>query len=59
MNRKPDNRFPCQEQVGGNSKIPTIIYYDAAGNVRAVGAEAVKEGLEEIVEAEGWTKAEW
>jgi hypothetical protein len=45
--------------VGGDSKIPTIIYYDAGGNVRAVGAEAVKEGLEEIIEDEGWTKAEW
>lgn len=52
-------RYPCQEHVGGDSKIPTIIYYDKKGNVRAVGAEAVKEGLEEIFEDEGWEKAEW
>ncbi|KAG6901746.1 hypothetical protein C0995_008311 [Termitomyces sp. Mi166 len=52
-------RFPAQEQVGGDSKIPTIIYYDQRGNVRAVGAEALKEDLESMVEEEGWTKAEW
>lgn len=55
----PHVRFPAQEQVGGDSKIPTIIYYDADGNVGAAGAEAMKEGLEDLVEEEGWTKAEW
>ncbi|GLB37967.1 putative ATP binding [Lyophyllum shimeji] len=52
-------RFPAQEQVGGDSKIPTIIYYDQYGVVRAAGAEALKEGLEDMIEDEGWTKAEW
>ncbi|KAF5374600.1 hypothetical protein D9615_008990 [Tricholomella constricta] len=52
-------RFPAQEQVGGDSKIPTIIFYDKNGVVRAVGAEALKEGLDDMIEEEGWTKAEW
>lgn len=42
VNRIIDHRFPCQDQVGGDSKIPTIIYYDKDGNVRAVGAEATR-----------------
>jgi len=52
-------RFPAQEYISGASKIPTIIYYDPAGNVKAVGAEAVKEGILEIAEDEHWVKAEW
>jgi hypothetical protein len=40
-------------------KIPTIIYYDRAGKVKAVGAEAMKEGIYEKAEDEGWVKAEW
>jgi hypothetical protein len=52
-------RFPAQERVGGASKIPTIIYYDQEGKVRAIGAEATNEGFEQIAEDEGWTKAEW
>jgi len=43
----------------GSSKIPTIIYYDQQGNVRAVGAEAVCEGIEEEAEDGNWVKAEW
>ena len=30
----------------GSSKTPTIIYYDQQGKVRAVGAEAIYEGIE-------------
>ena len=52
-------RFPAHEYISGASKIPTIIYYDRAGNVKAVGAEAVKEGIYEIAEEEHWVKAEW
>ncbi|KAG6888221.1 hypothetical protein C0995_009757 [Termitomyces sp. Mi166 len=51
-------RFPGQEQVGGDSKIPTIIYYDQHGNIRAVGAEALKD-IESMIVERGWTKAEW
>ena len=43
----------------GDSKIPTIIYYDQKGQVRAVGAEAIREGIEEEAEDGKWFKAEW
>ncbi|KDR69801.1 hypothetical protein GALMADRAFT_145198 [Galerina marginata CBS 339.88] len=52
-------RYPAQEHVGGDSKIPTIVYYDKQGKVRAVGAEAMREGIEDQAEDEEWTKAEW
>ncbi|KAG6888217.1 hypothetical protein C0995_009752 [Termitomyces sp. Mi166 len=50
-------RYPTQGV--GDAKIPTVIYYDAQGTARAAGAEAMREGLYELVEDEGWTKAEW
>ena len=52
-------RFPAHEHISGASKIPTVIYYDLSGRVRAVGAEAMKEGIYEIAEEENWVKAEW
>ena len=52
-------RFPAQEQISGASKIPTVIYYDRTGKVRAVGAEAMKESIYVIAEEENWVKAEW
>jgi hypothetical protein len=52
-------RYPAQERVGGDSKIPTIVYYNRSGNVQAVGAEAIREGIVEGAEDEGWSKAEW
>ena len=52
-------RFPANELISGASKIPTVIYYDRAGKVRAVGAEALQEGVFEIAEEENWIKAEW
>ena len=56
---KDDGRFPAHEHISGASKIPTIIYYDRDGKVRAVGAEAMREGIYEIAEDENWVKAEW
>ena len=52
------NRFPGQEHVAGNSKIPSIMYYDANGELKAAGAEA--EGASMVAEAEdeGWIKVE-
>ncbi|KIJ93872.1 hypothetical protein K443DRAFT_377127 [Laccaria amethystina LaAM-08-1] len=46
-------------QVNESLKIPTIIYYDASGKVRAVGAEAVQEDNYGTAEEEGWVKVEW
>jgi molecular chaperone DnaK (HSP70) len=45
--------------VGGSSKIPSILYYDQQGNVRAVGDEANGEGIEQIAEDKEWTRTEW
>jgi len=59
LNKVDDGRFPAHEHIGGASKIPTIIYYDLAGKVRAVGGEATREGIYEIAEDENWVKAEW
>jgi hypothetical protein len=36
-----------------------MIYYDLDGKVRAVGAEAIREGIYDIAEDEKWIKAEW
>ena len=55
----PDGRFPAQENAGGDSKIPSILLYDADGELRAVGAEALQDDLQQLAEEEGWTKAEW
>jgi hypothetical protein len=52
-------RFPAQELISGASKIPTIIYYDQGGKVRAVGAEAIKDGILVAAEDGQWSKAEW
>ncbi|KAF6750812.1 hypothetical protein DFP72DRAFT_909388 [Ephemerocybe angulata] len=56
---KAVTRFPAQEYISGASKIPTLIYYDRAGAVKAVGAEAVSESTIQSAEEHGWTKAEW
>jgi len=52
-------RFPAQETISGASKIPTIIYYDPEGKVRAVGAEATRDGIFEEAMEGGWVKSEW
>ncbi|KAH7884462.1 hypothetical protein F5I97DRAFT_1937901 [Phlebopus sp. FC_14] len=51
-------RFPGQEHVAGNSKIPSILYYDRHGNVMAAGAEADNATIVSQAEDEGWIKAE-
>jgi hypothetical protein len=53
------DRFPAQAKVGGDCKIPSIIYYDQQGNVRAVGAETMDEAFLEKAEDEGFIKVEW
>jgi molecular chaperone DnaK (HSP70) len=53
------SRFPAQDHVGGDSKIPSILYYDQDGELRAVGAEALQESVIEQAEEEGWAKLEW
>ena len=52
-------RFPAYEHITGAAKIPTVIYYDRTGKVRAVGAEAMRDGIHEMAEDENWIKAAW
>ncbi|KAF9243386.1 hypothetical protein BU15DRAFT_86367 [Melanogaster broomeanus] len=51
-------RFPSQEHVAGNSKIPSILYYDRNGRVMAAGAEADNASVTSQAEDEYWIKAE-
>lgn len=43
------HRYPSQETVGGDAKIPTIIFYGSDGAVKAVGADALalKDNLDD------------
>lgn len=52
-------RFPAQEHVGGDCKIPSFLYYDQQGAVKAVGAEAMKEDIAAQRDDEEWIKAPW
>jgi hypothetical protein len=52
-------RYPAQDHVGGDSKIPSILFYDQEGHVCAVGAEALQDSIIEKAEEEGWAKLEW
>ncbi|KAF9231965.1 hypothetical protein BU15DRAFT_55561 [Melanogaster broomeanus] len=52
-------RYPAQEHVGGDCKIPSIVYYDQAGTARAFGAEALQEHIIEQAEDEQWIRLEW
>lgn len=44
--------------MAGNSKIPSIIYYDTFGNMKAAGAEADGASVLAQAEDEGWIKTE-
>ncbi|KAG1799634.1 hypothetical protein EV424DRAFT_1332401 [Suillus variegatus] len=52
-------RYPAQEHSGGDSKIPSILYYDSNGTARAIGAEALQEHIIERAEDDGWIKLAW
>ena len=52
-------RYPAQEKIGGDAKIPSVIYYDQQGNVRAVGAETLLDNNIELAMDENWVKVEW
>ncbi|KAJ7158680.1 hypothetical protein C8R46DRAFT_1165038 [Mycena filopes] len=51
-------RFPGQEHVAGNSKIPSILWYDALGKMVAAGAEAETSTIISQAEDEAWIKAD-
>ncbi|KAJ2912877.1 hypothetical protein MD484_g7539, partial [Candolleomyces efflorescens] len=52
-------RFPANEYISGASKIPTVMYYDKEGRLRAAGAEAIQDGMLEAALDGGWVKTEW
>ncbi|KAK1224302.1 hypothetical protein PQX77_012810 [Marasmius sp. AFHP31] len=52
-------KFPGQGKIGGDSKIPSVIFYDRDGVVRAVGTEATEESFLEEAEDEGYVCVEW
>ncbi|KAF8833157.1 hypothetical protein BDN67DRAFT_1017878 [Paxillus ammoniavirescens] len=52
-------RYPAQEHVGGDNKIPSILYYDQQGVVRAIGAETSQPHIIEQAEDENWIKLQW
>jgi molecular chaperone DnaK (HSP70) len=51
--------YPAQERVGGDAKIPSVLYYDQQGLMRAAGAEALHESYLERAVDEDWVKTEW
>ncbi|KIJ08849.1 hypothetical protein PAXINDRAFT_88277 [Paxillus involutus ATCC 200175] len=53
------SRYPAQEHVGGDNKIPSILYYDQQGVVRAIGAETSQLHIIEQAEEGNWVKLEW
>ncbi|KAG8215047.1 hypothetical protein J3R82DRAFT_8456 [Butyriboletus roseoflavus] len=50
-------KYPGQGQVG-DCKLPSIMYYDHVGDLKAVGYEALKDELVEVALTEGWVKLE-
>lgn len=52
-------RFPGQENAAGNSKIPSILYYDAKGFVRAAGAEATSPAMQLEADDNNYVFVEW
>ncbi|KAL5525758.1 hypothetical protein ACEPAG_7095 [Sanghuangporus baumii] len=51
-------RYPGQEHVTGNTKIPSLLYYDRNGRVVAAGAEAENGQIAAEAEDHGWYKVE-
>ncbi|PBK86333.1 hypothetical protein ARMGADRAFT_1086505 [Armillaria gallica] len=55
---QPVTRYPSLEGTGSNAKIPTVICYDQNGRMRAAGAEAMSENVNDKIEEEGWVRCE-
>ncbi|KAG8924409.1 hypothetical protein FRC02_010453 [Tulasnella sp. 418] len=41
------------------AKVPTVLYYDRTGKLRAVGSETLDKGIIIDAEEQGWTRVEW
>ena len=51
-------RFPGQARVGGDSKIPSVVCYDADGGVIAIGSETDCDINPELTEISGLSRVE-
>ncbi|KAJ6458053.1 hypothetical protein C8R47DRAFT_1163706 [Mycena vitilis] len=56
---RPITRFPGQQDVGGDSKVPTSIFYDREGIIRAEGAETMRPQCRDEAQDKGWELAQW
>ncbi|KAK2462914.1 hypothetical protein APHAL10511_005112 [Amanita phalloides] len=52
-------QYPGQQQVGGDSKIPSVVYYDLTGKVVVIGSETDTDTNPEIAQRDDLYKAEW
>lgn len=52
-------RFPAQGLAPSDTQVPSLLYYDKKGVVRAAGAEVLAQDVIETALMGGWTKAEW
>ncbi|KAH9940114.1 uncharacterized protein BXZ73DRAFT_43285 [Epithele typhae] len=52
-------RFPGQESAAGDSKIPSILYYNPDGSVACAGAEAAQPGMDLEAEDNELVFVEW
>ncbi|KAG8913882.1 hypothetical protein FRC02_005263, partial [Tulasnella sp. 418] len=46
--------FECQEHEPSSTKLPTVIFYDRQGNLKAVGNETLDEDIENQARKEDW-----
>ena len=53
------SRFPEQGIARDEARVPSLLYYDKSGAVRAVGAEALTQDMIQSAKTEGWMKVEW
>lgn len=52
------NSFPDQDRAAGDRKVPSIMYYNSKGVVRAAGATVYDQNIIEQAEDEDWIKVE-
>ena len=52
------HRFPSQGVCHADTKVPSVLYYDKTGSVRAAGAEVLARDVIERALTEEWSKAE-
>ena len=53
------HRYPGNPRAKGDAKIPSLLYYDKNGDVKAAGAEALAQMDTQVPDEEEWTLAEW